>query len=221
MLVGKLTSLIFYIYISVTILERFLSLVETNRSRTADGIEERTKAVSVYLLYFPSNAAIHSNYFMKGRELDALDCLAFCFLFIIADLAHRRKLEGQICADTVHCHIAEACQWRQDQKNVRPACASFFLARWSGIISSHPQEADVRGEQASPGESGRCLAELTPQSHPFGPHLQTDSPGFGSAVTHRWTHQLASGAHNALTWVKQTATSSTTTTFLYTTLLRN
>lgn len=44
-----------------------------------------------------------------------------------------------------------------------------FLARWSGIISSHPQEADVRGEQASPGESGRCLAGLTPPSHPFSP----------------------------------------------------
>lgn len=47
--------------------------------------------------------------------------------------------------------------------------ARLFLARWSGIISSHPQEADVRGEQASPGESGRCLAGLTPPSHPFSP----------------------------------------------------
>lgn len=39
-----------------------------------------------------------------------LTALHFFFIFIMADLAYRRKLEGQICADTVRYHIAEDWQ---------------------------------------------------------------------------------------------------------------
>lgn len=58
-----------------------------------------------------------------------------------------KKLEGQICADTAPCHIAEACQWRKDQKNVRPACTSSWP---DGPASSPPhirKNPDVRGSR--------------------------------------------------------------------------
>lgn len=156
---------------------------------------------------------------MKEEESDALDCLALCFLFIIADLAYRRKLEGQICADTVLCHIAEACQWQWDQKNVRPACSS----SWPDGPASSPltsTRSRCEREQASPGNledvwpSRTVLDRPSTPVPPLQPSLQTDSPGPCSAVSHLWTHWLASGAHNTPTSVEDTATNSTRTTIL-------
>lgn len=70
-------------------------------------------------------------------------------MFIRADLAHRRKLEGQICADTVSYHIAEDCQWRQDQKNVRAACTSSWPDGPSPPLTFARSRCER--EQASPG----------------------------------------------------------------------
>lgn len=87
-----------------------------------------------------------------------LTALHFFLRFIMADLAHRRKLEGQICADTVRYHIAADWRWRQDQKT------SMQSARLRGQMAhhllSHLREADVRGGRPPLfGESGRRLVE--------------------------------------------------------------
>ncbi len=110
----------------------------------------------------------------KRRRPFTLDCLAFCFLFIFTDLAYSRKLEGQICADTVLCHIAAACHWRRIRKtSIQPAHLSGQMVPHH--LPSHPQEADVRGSRSLPGiwkMSGLIVQPRTadpPPSQPFSP----------------------------------------------------
>lgn len=131
----------------------------------------------------------------------------------------RRKLEGQICADTVLCHIAQVCQQWQDQKNLHPACTSSWP---DGPASSPHTSARSRceREQASPGNledvwpSHAVLDRPSTPIPPLQPPLQTDSPGLCSSVPHLWTHGLAFGAHSTPASVEHTATSSTITILL-------
>lgn len=68
----------------------------------------------------------------------------------MTDLAHRRELEGQICADVLRCHIASDARIRETSEQP---------ARLSGQMASHHlpsrwEEADVRGKRASRGGAG-------------------------------------------------------------------
>lgn len=105
---------------------------------------------------------------MKERELNAVNCLAFFFLFIIADLAYRKKL--------IRCFAIlqrPASDGRIRKTPVQPARLPGQMAPHH--LSSHPREADVRGSRPLRGiwkMSG--LAEKswtvpTPPSHPLSP----------------------------------------------------
>lgn len=66
--------------------------------------------------------------------------LQFLGVLTVTDLALRRKLEGQICADVLRCHIASDARMRG---------ASEQPARLSGQMASHhpaslSEEADVK-----------------------------------------------------------------------------
>lgn len=78
------------------------------------------------------------------------DCLAVFCVFTVTDLAHRRALEGQICADVLRCHIASDARIRETSE--QPARLSGQMA--SHHLPSHSEEADVKGKRASRGWGG-------------------------------------------------------------------
>lgn len=101
-----------------------------------------------------------------------------CILLPVCHLwpCSHQRLEGQICADMVLCHIADACQWREDQRNVPPACTSSCP---DGPASSPLASTRSRceREQASPGNledvwPSRAFLDRPPHPPPPIPSLQ-------------------------------------------------
>lgn len=109
----------------------------------------------------------------------------------MADLAHRRKLEGQICADALHCHIASDDRIRETSE--QPARLSGQMA--SHHLPSRLEEADVKGSQHLGGETSgltkrpRTLPPPTPEP-PTGSISRLISKAWARAVQHLWTHHL-------------------------------
>lgn len=119
----------------------------------------------------------------------------------MTDLAYRRELEGQTCADTVLYHIAADCQWWQDQRNVRPACASF----WPDGPTSSPLtwKADVKGSRLLQGNRKDVWPSQAGLDSHLVPSLQTKPPDTSVYTT---LQQKLYNNHNCLSqWLSARA----------------
>lgn len=111
-------------------------------------------------------------------------CLAVFGMFTVTDLAHRRELEGQICADVLRCHIASDARIRETSE--QPARLSGQMA--SHHLPSHSEEADVKGKRASLEGGGDVWPPHTAQD---GPSTSTSTSTPLSLVLQHLTHQNA------------------------------
>lgn len=104
-----------------------------------------------------------------------LTALHFFFIFIMADLAYRRKLEGQICADTVRYHIAGGLAVTTGSKNVHAVRTSSWPDGPSPPLTfargrcERRQASNLWGIRKMSGQAKRAWTVPPPPSHPFSP----------------------------------------------------